>query len=619
MNRLLSVFTSALVIVMFWCLYCYYCNSFMIELPFLTWFDQIDVVRSFFNNSLKISDLLTTYGEHGMLANNVLYIINCTFFGGTTKFDVYLNDFFVLAIVCVYFVALIKSFKNNFILFLSVIIISLILFSFAQGSSGAMETQVRDGLLFSCLSMYFISNVLVSPRDISFFYFLLTVSIIIIGICVCGTLYSFAGVPLVWVVCLYYWLIKKIKIDVYRGIIFVLYCFLIPIYIYEYDILSIVSTKSSISENVTFLISNPISIFNGFASWCANGLMGWAFHESVHYSLLSWLVLGYVTFFYVILSLILFFYTKMHKFTWLPIFSIFYSIGVFAQVVLGRSTDVEWMAGEWYNVHIKIMLASVVWILLYFISYLKNNNMFMNLYLKRILISVVFIGLSFITIMALLSDKYHLERAPHVANYYKNMQQYLYYDKDKIPVMENGLTPLLHSLDKTIEAIAFYKEYNLSVYNPKYNDSNAINISTLPYFFDFRYDCNGVTGFYDIEQFGRWMGKTSSISFIVNDRNIISNSLIVVKFSIVSLFLNEKNTPLVVLPTINNHKLDAVNFYFDNKYTEMSIKIPSVLINKGMNKLVLNVENVRSPKEMNINGDERYLTFAISGLTFTNE
>lgn len=86
------------VVLLFGAIYCIYCSYVMLELPFLTWFDQLPLIDKLYTKELSLSDLMNTYGEHGMFGTNLLFLLNCGVFNMSTLFDVYLNDINVIIV-----------------------------------------------------------------------------------------------------------------------------------------------------------------------------------------------------------------------------------------------------------------------------------------------------------------------------------------------------------------------------------------------------------------------------------------------------------------------------------------------------------------------------------------
>lgn len=431
------------VVAVFAVYYIWYCNSIMIELPHMTWFDQIPLADKYFSGDIRISDLFSRYGEHGMLANNLLYLFNVIFFHGVTLFDVFINDLNVVicGVIIVYCTLRSLEFRKNSILWITAE--SIFMFSCMQASSGAMETQVRLGILFFLLAMVSVDREL-QDEDIHKMRLLGTIVLIILSINVFGTLYSFAGVPLIWVITFFYALQKK-KSKKKNLIISGTYLATIPMYIIEYRWFDLFNGDIS-GERISL---SPIVIIKSIFAWYANGVLGWAYHESADYSSKLFLIIGFCVFAATVISVVLFFESKMYEKTWLPLMMIVYSIGVFAMVYLGRATEWEWLSNEWYNVHIKVSIAATIWIY----GYCCN---------PKILAGG---ALVFLSILGIVGNAYGIKRAPSVHSYYMEKQKYLFVDDaGDMPVDEEGQTPLLHSLDATMTSISILKKYNLSVY-----------------------------------------------------------------------------------------------------------------------------------------------------------
>ncbi len=423
-----------------------YSNVIMVELPHLTWFDQMSLVEKYFEGNVQMSDLLAKYGEHGLLANNLLWLINIAIFSGTTLFDVYLND--INVIICGTIIAIgtwksldISTWKKIIILFSE----ALFMFGSMQGSSGAMETQVRLGIMAFMVTMVYLNKLLIE-EDIAWKECIIAILLIVLSINFFGTLYSFAGVPMVWFAVLFRTIIKK-KTTIKHCLICVTYFLTIPLYLIEYDVWNIIFSGGEVSAKESG------NIFTGLLSWCANGTFGWAYVQSADYNPGFYLIIGFISLMFMVGASLLFFITKMYEKTWIPIMGIAYSIGVYVMIFIGRSAEWEWFTSEWYNVHIKLAFAGTLWIFAYALS--QN---------KRIAI-ISWLCIVFFSATGIIGNGYTLDRAPAVHNYYQAKQQYLFIsDKDEMPVDDNGQTPLLHSLDMTMYTIEILEKYKLSVY-----------------------------------------------------------------------------------------------------------------------------------------------------------
>lgn len=277
-----------IVLLLFGLAYFIYCNITYVELPYLTWFDQIPIADLYYSGRLQVHDLFSKYGEHGMLANNIIYLINVIFFHGTSLFDVYLNDLnvFISGVILAY--GTIKTLKYRKDAIFWVIAESIFMFSFIQGTSGAMETQVRLGFLLFLIAMLMVDREL-QKDNCSKLHFAGTVLLIALSINVFGTLYSFAGVPCVWAIVLFLYLKNK-KIDKRNVIIAGVYLVTIPAYLKEYGGLGGASDRLNVGSFLSIFL-HPIERMKGIFAWYANGVLGWAYHESSTYKVYAFLAL----------------------------------------------------------------------------------------------------------------------------------------------------------------------------------------------------------------------------------------------------------------------------------------------------------------------------------------
>lgn len=429
--------------------YITYCSLTYVELPYSTWFDQMPLADLYYTGKMRVHDLFSRYYEHGMLANNIIYLINIILFHGITLFDIYLNSLNVIIAgwVLAYSTMKIMDSRKDIIFWL--IAEFIFMFSLFQGSAGGMDTQVRMGLLFFILTMVMVDRELCQD-NCSRLHFFSTICMIVLSINVFGTLYSFAGVPCVWIIVLY----KRVAIGKVKRrhiIISLVYLLTIPVYLIEYGGLG--GTPGNLGVGRSLSNFYPIEIIKGLAAWYANGVLGWSFHESHVYREAMFLAVGAMVFVITVVSVVLFVRLEMYKKTWLPLMFIVYPFGVFALVYLGRATGWDWFSNEWYTVHLKISAAAVIWIYAYSYDRIKR--------FKAGIVGVCILVVAF----GIIGNYYTVKRAPAIHNYLVEKQKYLYIDNPSdMPVDETGSTPLLHSLDVTMNSIEIMRKYNLSVY-----------------------------------------------------------------------------------------------------------------------------------------------------------
>jgi hypothetical protein len=129
----------------------------------------------------------------------------------------------------------------------------------------------------------------------------------------------------------------------------------------------------------------------------------------------------------------LFWRTKMYERTYLPIFSIFYSLGIMTAVRAGRGSRTGWrgITAEWYAYHLRFLVIGVVWILLHalVLAYAaRRSEKPTGQPVRRTLqVLAAVSGLTLITASQAYGNQAQWERAPHVKAYYAEKQRALLY------------------------------------------------------------------------------------------------------------------------------------------------------------------------------------------------
>ncbi len=436
----------------------WFCNSFMVELPHLAWFSQFQLLEPFFNKRLGLIKILSVKCvTHGLLGYNLLFLLNTVCFKMTTFFDVYLNDVMVLIIGIVSVFQLRKlSAKKDYSYLIALFLVCLTAFSSIQLSSGAMETQVRLGILFFVLASLYIDKILInnySKKDLIW-----AVILIFLSINLFGTAYSFAAVPVIFLVCLIAF-IKNRKIDIARLSVIISYLFATILYFIQYFYLVDGFNRGkngSLLMCLVEIITHPFEAIRAICGYNASGLIGSAGFLDGKVSSRFYFALGAVVTAIMIFAVIKFIQLKIYKKTFIPVLFMGYSFFVPLLVMLDRDISLEWVINEWYVVHTKLGIIGTIMILCYVFQ--CTNVKSLN--------KVITIGsLAVIFVFALYGNILHVKRAQHVRAYYEAKQPYLFAQSiEELPVDGNGLTPLLATPEDTMKAIALMKKYRLSVY-----------------------------------------------------------------------------------------------------------------------------------------------------------
>lgn len=434
-----------------------YLASFMYDIPFLD---------KYFRGSLELPNLLHRFGEHGMLGYNLLLLINAKYFQFTTYFDFivnYINIIIECAILIYYAEKNIKY--KNFYYYFGIFIIIIDMLNIMQGTSISMETQVRLGPTFFLFGTIYFDKIIIRNNFSKFdLYALIILNIISINIF--GTLYIFAMIPLtlIIIISLYFKGNNRRKVGLK---LFLIYTLLPFIYLVQYGFLNASEKHETMSGAIAglfFWIEHPKDILLSVLIYYGSSILGWApLANKVLISINTYLFIGLLVVTIQIYAVSLFFKNKIYKESYLPIILQSYSFFVLIMIMIGRwkSGDPQWMwpGSYWYQFHTKF---SVVGAVLVFMIVASSGQR--SLKYNKLIISGALVTLSFGLVIGSISAYI---RAPHERVWRENIEKYLNYDIEDIPLI-NGLTPFIVSKEMTESGLKTLRDNKLLVFsNPK--------------------------------------------------------------------------------------------------------------------------------------------------------
>lgn len=165
------------------------------------------------------------------------------------------------------------------------------------------------------------------------------------------------------------------------------------------------------------------------------------------------------------LALLLFWRTRMYERTYLPIFSIFYSLGIMTAVLAGRGDRTGWrgITAEWYAYHLRFLVIGVVWVLLHaLVQALTARGPAAGRPARRAAqVLGIAAGLTLVTATQAYGNQAQWERGPHVKAYYAEKQRALVYP-ELYPDDSAVLLWPAPALDEAREAL---REHQLSAFS----------------------------------------------------------------------------------------------------------------------------------------------------------
>ena len=477
-----------------------FCHSFrMVEMPYETWFDQMPLAEKFYSQTLTLWDLMTTYGEHGMLGTNLLFLFNVSWFNLTTNFDVCLYIFAILIVGIVYMTNIRSSFStrsNQAAYYVCEFSMCFLVFSVMNGIGGGMNTQVRLGFLFGIVSMHMCNKVMTGemPRK----YQICTYIIIFLSVNVFGTLYSCGAVSGIALVVLYRLFKKKAKKSDIKILVLYTVCFVL--YFLQYGLLNRANSSTAVLSGGLFKLSSLLDMPCGLLAFCGNMVLGYSAVADGLVSDRTYMIIGALVLIIILYAAILYFHKKMYDVTFLPLLLMGYSFSVFVMVSVGRHSGM-WLSNPWYHLHTVPALVAAVWIIAWSIAKCP-----------AVRAKIKWTAIFFILLCSMLGTVIGVKRAPYEKEWDLSKQPYFFAESiDELPVDDNGYTPLLHSPEVTMQSIETMKKYNLSIY--RYWNSYEKMCEE-------RGDVEKiekVEGVYD----DGWMGKEAIYKVYTKDRDLI--------------------------------------------------------------------------------------------------
>lgn len=162
-------------------------------------------------------------------------------------------------------------------------------FGVIQQSSGAMETQVRLGILFFVILVYYVDKLLAADNKDDYLL-LKTVFLIFVSTNILGTMYSFAGWPAILVVMLYdAYKTKHVRKDyIVVCSTFVVSCIL---YLLQYKDATKTTFETGVFERIIHIVLNPFVSIQTFCGFSAGSLLGYGIYNDHYISEKAFLLL----------------------------------------------------------------------------------------------------------------------------------------------------------------------------------------------------------------------------------------------------------------------------------------------------------------------------------------
>lgn len=173
--------------------------------------------------------------------------------------------------------------------------------------------------------------------------------------------------------------------------------------------------------------------------------------------------------FMIVVSLWIFVKTKMYLKTYLPVYCIFYSLGIVTAVRTGRTSGWRWIGNEWYAFHLRFFLIGVAWILVHTTIELLHERRATTVPPARRgswLLAFTILAAVFISGCQLQSNVAQWNRSRYVKEYYDQKRLALLYPQ----LFDDPAEILLWPANQVARARVVLEKYSLSSFSARSRD-----------------------------------------------------------------------------------------------------------------------------------------------------
>ena len=356
------------VIVLLW-----YIHRTYVDTVFLDGFIFVPLIDRFLEGNWSLSDLFSPSWEHLLVGYGTLSLFNAKFLALDMRLDpvMFLAAYAFTAAIVYAECSRVSNTVRSYMLGILFVPLGLLCFSLVAPPMMLMSTQFAWGSAVALLIAWFLqrdfnTSAVDPPRPrwpligmlvLMPLYFLGFSSAYFPGLVLgLGAMYIFRAL-----------LTGKWR---ERRIILVAVVVTVCVLLYGYYMFvapPLSPGQMPISNSSAHYFTDPAGTIMSYLAGIGSGLIDIHTLELTTPSVI--LVIGGVMVVISAVALWLFVRTGMYRKTYLPVYCMFYSLGVMTAVRVGRGLYGDWgfITGEWYSFHLRFFVIGVVWILLYVI------------------------------------------------------------------------------------------------------------------------------------------------------------------------------------------------------------------------------------------------------------
>ncbi len=359
------------VVVLLW-----YIDRTFVDTVWEDGFIYVPLIGRFLEGHLAPGDLFIHFGEHLLFGQAVLNLLNAKFLALDMRLDAVVSLTAYAATAAIIYAECSRVFSNirAYLLGILFVPLGLLCFSLVSPPTLLMSTQFACGSAVALLIAWFLqqgfnTSTMDNPRPrwpligmliLIPLYFLVFSSAYFPGLVLgLGAMYLCRAI-----------ITRRWHIRHMVSLAAVIAACVMLYYWYVFQTTGLYSGQGSFLNRLSYYFST--GIFDTILSYIA-GISSSVMDQHTIMERLPWeagnvfLVLGGAMAIMGAVALWLFFKTGMYRKTYLPIYCMFYPLGIITSVRFGRGMigGWGWMTNEWYSFQTKFFVIGAVWILLY--------------------------------------------------------------------------------------------------------------------------------------------------------------------------------------------------------------------------------------------------------------
>lgn len=446
-----------------------YIRDTFVNFVYLDAFIQVPYVGDFLGGGSFLSALFTApfAGEHLLLGYRLWQLINGRFFGMNMVLDPVMYMFAYTFTTVVFFAEFRKTFarERQWILFLLFLPIGFLCFSLVAPVGINMTVEFVWGTAVALLIAFFMQRYIdlksvhprLARRKVAFAVLCIPMYFAFLsGAYFPGFLFGLVAMYLSRA------LLQRIWVD--RGFFLAGAVALASSLTYMYFMITTQAKGAETSGGIAFFFEHPGDAALAYLASLAASIEDsytLTAHSPDHVALIGGAMVVIVAF-----SLWMFVRTGMYKVTYVPIFCIFFPVGIATSQFVGRETLFGWegITAIWYSFELRFYVVGTVWILLYTLIHEIRAYRVRSASIRwapLVPITVVVVAMCYIGACQWKSNSNELVRSPFVKQYYGLREEALVYPQ----FVTDPAGILLWPASQVVVLRATLKRYHLSSFS----------------------------------------------------------------------------------------------------------------------------------------------------------